>query len=290
MKKSVFKFTLLIPVILFVAVFMSCGGGSDTETVENSKDAGKATVGQLDDIIRRGTLKVGLSTFVPWAMIDKNGDLIGFEVDVAKQLAADMGVEIEFIQTKWSGIIPALLTGKFDIIIGGMSITPERNISVNFSDAYEYSGQSIVANKDRAGGLSSLDDFNRKDIILATRTGSTGAVAIEQFMPNAEVRLFEDEPQGIQELLNGRVDAWVSSFPFPQLQAEKYPDKLYIPIDPEIFRNEPIAFAVRKGEHDFMNFLNNWIQLKWADSFLDSRYRYWFMGEDWMDQVDLGSD
>ena len=281
---------MIAPLVLIMSLaLVSCGGNSNSEVTQNDGDK-TAKTEQLDDIIRRGTLKVGLSTFVPWAMLDKNGELVGFEVDVAKQLAADMGVEVEFIQTKWSGIIPALLTGKFDIIIGGMSVTPERNISVNFSDAYEYSGQSIVANKDRAGGYTSLEDFNKPDIVLAARTGSTSVTAIEQFLPEAELRQFDDEPQGVQELLNGRVDAWVSSFPFPQLQAQKYPDKLYIPIDPEIFRDEPISFAVRKGEHDFMNFLNNWITLKWSDGFLDSRYRYWFMSEDWMSQVDIASE
>lgn len=286
MKKSTFKFSVIMLVLALSVTLISCGGNSDSA---DGQDQSK-NISQLDEIIKRGTLKVGLSTFVPWAMLDKNGELVGFEVDVAKALAEDMGVEIEFIQTKWSGIIPALMTGKFDIIIGGMSITPERNISVNFTDAYEYSGQSIVANKDLIPGLTSLEQLNSSDIVLAARTGSTSVAAIEQFLPEAEVRLFDDEPQGVQELLNGRVDAWVSSFPFPQLQAEKYPETLYVPIDPEIFSEEPISFAVRKGEHDFMNFLNNWITLKWGNGFLDSKYRYWFMGEEWMDQVDLSSE
>lgn len=277
---------LMILVIVSILI-VSCGNGDSKASVAADE---KSVSSQLDEIMKRGTLKVGLSTFVPWAMLNKDGELIGFEVDVAKQLAKDLGIEIEFIQTKWSGIIPALLTAKFDIIIGGMSVTPERNISVNFTDAYEYSGQSIVANKARTGGLTGLENFNDENIILAARTGSTSVVAIERFLPNAELRLFDDEPQGIQELLNGRVDAWVSSFPFPQLQAEKYPDTLYIPIELEIFQEEPIAFAVRKGEHDFMNFLNNWITLNWAGGFLDERYRYWFMDEEWMDQVDLGSE
>ena len=76
----------------------------------------------IEQVIKRGILKVGMSTFVPWAMKDKTGKLIGFEIDVATRLAEDLGVKIEFTPTKWAGIIPALLTGKFDVIIGGMSI------------------------------------------------------------------------------------------------------------------------------------------------------------------------
>lgn len=87
----------------------------------------------LVEVKERGTLRVGLSTFVPWAMRDKQGELVGFEVDVARRLAKDAGLKVEFIPTAWDGIIPALLAGKFDVIIGGLSITPERNMSVLFT-------------------------------------------------------------------------------------------------------------------------------------------------------------
>jgi len=92
----------------------------------------------IEQVQQRGVLRVGMSTFVPWAMKDKQGNLIGFEIDVAKRLAQDMGVKVEFVPTKWSGILPALLTGKFDIVIGGMGITSERNLKVNFSMPYDY--------------------------------------------------------------------------------------------------------------------------------------------------------
>ena len=73
----------------------------------------------LDTIKERGVMKVGLGIFVPWAMKDKQGELVGFEIDVAKSIAEELGVEIEFIPTAWDGIIPALLAKKFDIIISG---------------------------------------------------------------------------------------------------------------------------------------------------------------------------
>jgi len=96
--------------------------------------AGTASAeGVLEEIQKRGTLKVGMSTFVPWAMRDKEGNLMGFEIDVATKVAEDLEVEVEFVPTAWSGIIPALLAKKFDLIIGGMSITPARNLTVNFA-------------------------------------------------------------------------------------------------------------------------------------------------------------
>ena len=88
----------------------------------------------IDKVMRKGKLRVGLASFVPWAMQDKKGEWIGFEIDVAKQLAKDMGVEIEFVPTKWEGLIPSLLTGKFDMIIAGMTGTPQRALKINFTN------------------------------------------------------------------------------------------------------------------------------------------------------------
>ena len=92
----------------------------------------------IETIKKRGVIKIGLDLFVPWSMRDKNGDLIGFEPDVGRKLAEDMGVEVEFVPTKWAGIIPALVAGKFDVIISGMTVTPSRNLTVNFSEPYAF--------------------------------------------------------------------------------------------------------------------------------------------------------
>ena len=105
----------------------------------------------VETIKKRGAIRVGMSTFVPWAMRDKNGELIGYEIDIAKRLAEDMQVKAEFVPTAWDGIIPALLAGKFDVVIGGMSITPERNLTVNFTLPYANSGIHMVANKAISG-------------------------------------------------------------------------------------------------------------------------------------------
>jgi polar amino acid transport system substrate-binding protein len=238
----------------------------------------------IEQIMKRGMLRVGMSTFVPWAMKDKTGKLIGFEIDVARQLAEDMGVKVEFVPTKWAGIIPALLTGKFDVIIGGMSIRPDRNLKVNFSIPYDYAGQSIVANKKTAAGFNRLEDFNRPDVIIAARLGSTAADAANKFMPKAQKKFFDDEAQVIQEVLNGRAHAAVASAPLPAFQALKYPDQLFLPVS-GTFTREPIGFAVKKGDFDTLNYFNNWIRVTEAKGWLAERKHYWFETKDWENQV-----
>ena len=238
----------------------------------------------IEKIQKQGVIRVGMSTFVPWAMKDKQGNLAGFEIDVAKKLARDMGVKIEFVPTAWSGIIPALLTGKFDVIIGGMGITPKRNLKVNFTIPYDYSGMSMVAHKARAKGFSSLADFNKKEVSIALRLGTTAEQAARKYMPNASLKLFENESQALQELNLGRVHAVVSSAPMPVFHALKYPDKLFIPVK-ENFTKEPIGFAIRKGDHDALNYLNNWILNMHAQGFLKEKKAYWFESKKWEDLV-----
>lgn len=240
----------------------------------------------LEQIIDKNTLRVGFSTFVPWAMKDKKGGYTGFEIEVAQKLAADMGVNITFVPTKWSGIIPALLTGKFDIIIGGMGITPERNLKVNFSDPYEFSGMSLVANRKLAAGHAGLEAFNNADMTIVARIGTTAAAAAKKYLPEAKLRLFDDEGQALQEVLNNRAAAMVSSQPFPEFQTLKYADKLFLPLAGKTFTKEPIGFAIRKGDADFLNFLNNWIRVRNADGWLQERYDYWFTTQDWKSQVE----
>jgi len=279
--KSV-RLTVLLTIFSLALLLVGCGPAPQES--KSSEATAEAKASQLDTILQRGTIKVGFDTFKPWAMKDKEGNYIGFEIEVAQKLAEDMGVKVEFVPTKWSGIIPALLTGKFDIIIGGMSVTPQRNLKVNFSIPYEFSGMNIVASQEMAGGRTSLKDFNTPDTKIAVRLGTTAAEAANNFLPNAEKLYFDEESQTIQELLNKRVHALVASNPLPFTLAEEYADQLYMPLDDD-FTNEPIAFAVRKGDTDFLNWLNNWVLVTSSKGWLQNRYHYWFFTKEWENQI-----
>ncbi len=279
-KKIIHRLWVLVFALALPFVF----GCTPENSGEESSASSEPRASMLDEIVRRGTLKVGMSTFEPWAMKDKNGELIGFEIDVARRLAGDMGVDIEFVPTQWSGIIPALLTGKFDVIIGGMSINADRNLKVNFSVPYDYSGMSIVASREFAPGYTSLDDFNKPEVVIVARLGTTAADAAKKFMPNAEIRLFDSEPLAFQELKNGNAHAMVSSAPFPGHRAAEYPDELYLPIS-GTFTFEPIGFALPKSDLDLLNYFNSWITVVDAEGWLEERKHYWFETLDWKDQI-----
>lgn len=237
----------------------------------------------IESIKQRGVITIGLSTFTPWSMRAMNGELIGFEPDVGRKLAEDMGVEAEFVPTAWDGIIPALLAGKFDVIISGMSATPQRNLTVNFTDAYAYSGMTILANRQLTEGYG-LEDLDSPDVTFSARRGAVPASVIAQRFPNAELLLFDDEGAVVQEVLNGNAHATMASEPLPSHEASRYPDTLHVPFD-VLFNQLGEGFALRKGDPDALNFFNNWIAHYWRTGWLQERHDYWFTGQEWSSQV-----
>ncbi len=238
----------------------------------------------IETIKKRGTIRVGMSTFIPWAMRDKNGDLIGFEIDVAKKLATDMDVDIEFVPTAWDGIIPALLAGKFDVIIGGMSITPARNLTVNFTSPYANSSVGIMAHRGLADGLEWPAGYNSTRVTWACRRGTTPCLYIQENFPKATLRQFDDDGQVEQEVLNGNAHALAASQPKPAFAIYENPEVAFAPTDEKIQPNSE-AFALRKGDPDALNFFNNWITLNRQSGWLEKTHAYWFGGRPWADQL-----
>ena len=242
------------------------------------------------DIQKRGVLKVGISTFVPWAMRDKNGNLVGFEIDVAKKVAEDMGVEVEFIPTSWGGMIPALIAKKFDVIISGMTMTPQRNLTVNFSRPYAQSGLQLVANRKLTGGFTSLEDFNSEDVTVTCRRGATPCTLAEKLFPKAVLRQFDVDGQALQEVINGTAEATMGSKPSPGFWITDYPDVLYLPFGDEYLSKSNESFAIRKGDPDALNYFSNWILINIESGWLTERSDFWFNNPDgWKDLVDVQS-
>lgn len=238
----------------------------------------------IETIKKRGALKVGMSTFVPWAMRDKNGELVGFEIDVAKKVAADMDVDVEFVPTSWDGIIPALIAGKFDVIIGGMSVRPQRNLTINFTIPYAHSGMGIAANKAMAADMKWPDDYDSADVTFSCRRGATSCSDVDRLFPKATVRKFDDDVQAFQEVLNGNAHAVLSSYPKPVEWASGNPEHIFLPTTDNLSQGDE-AFGLRKGDPDALNFFSNWILVNTTNRWLAERHHYWFKTRDWVSQV-----
>lgn len=238
----------------------------------------------IEEIKRRNTLRVGMSTFVPWAFRNRAGELIGYEIDVATRLAQDMGVRPEFVPTAWDGIVPALLAGRFDMIIGGMTVTAARNLSANFTNSYSASGVDLAASKRLADGMVTMEAWNRPNVTISGRRGTSALAAAQRLFPRATFRQFDDDAQSILEVVNGRAHGMVGSMPRPRFAVLENEAALFSPFTQPLARQID-SMAVRKGDPDALNFLNNWIASRQLDGFLEERQAYWFQNREWRDQV-----
>jgi polar amino acid transport system substrate-binding protein len=177
--------TGLVAALAIFAMAVPCVMADDIELAKKST---------LEEIVKRGELRVGFEAgYLPFEMADKNGNFVGFDIDMAKAMADAMGVKFVPVNTAWDGIIPALVTKKFDIIISGMTVTQQRNLKINFADPYIIVGQTILLNKKHEGVVKSYKDLNDPKYVITSKLGTTGEQAIKRLIPKATYKSFEVE-------------------------------------------------------------------------------------------------
>ena len=270
MRKHFCKGIIALCVLLMVGIPAALASDVQKDLASNST---------IEKILRSGKLRVGMSTFVPWAMQSKTGEWVGFEIDIARKLAEDMGVEVEFVPTKWEGLIPSLLTGKFDLVIAGMTGTPKRALKINFTQPYDYTGTQICINKKYENEIKKPEDLNDPKYIVLSRVGVTATETAKRLLPKAQKRLFSDNGSMVQELLNGKATAIIQSLPEPAQLAAKNPETLAV-VEGTLTK-EPISIGVRKSDPDTLAYLNNWIENVRCEGFLKEKADYWWGGMEW---------
>jgi polar amino acid transport system substrate-binding protein len=260
--------------VLFLSgiIFSASVFGADIELAKKST---------LETIIKRGQLLVGLEAgYQPFEMQDEKGNIVGFDVDMAYEMGKAIFGEggekkVKLVNTAWEGIIPALMTEKFDIIMSGMTVLQSRNLKVNFCEPYYYIGQCLLINKKDADKYKSYKDLNKKRVVVTSKLGVTGAFTAEKLMPNAELRLFKTEGEGALQVANGVADAFIYDEPQVRVFAAKYKDTTVGIFDPITY--EPLAWAINKGDPDFLNWLNNFLRQVRGDGRWDQLKQKWFV-------------
>ena len=165
----------------------------------------EAGASSWDRIKASGKLRIGLEgTYPPFNYQDKDGQLAGFEIDFAKALAAQLGLKPEFSPAPFAGLLGALESGRIDVVINQITITPERQAKYDFSEPYTVSGIQIITLKGKTG-------LNRPDDLAGKRVGVGLGTNYEQWIranvPTADVRAYDDDPTKYQDLRAGRIDA-----------------------------------------------------------------------------------
>jgi polar amino acid transport system substrate-binding protein len=262
--------------------------------VELAKDS------TLEGILRRGELRIGLEVgYMPFEMIDKRSglrqkeirhggfrrkgrqlSLIGFDIDIGIEMAKALGVKPVFIDTLWPSIIPALKLGRFDIIFGGMSVTEARKTQVDFANPFMTVGQTVLLNAKHKNTVKSYKDLNDPEFVVVSKPGTTGEEAVQRLIPKAAYETADTEIEGAMRVLKGTADAFVYDFPFNAVFIAMNPSDQLIFLD-EPFTKEPVAWAIRKNDPDFMKFINDFLAEIKADGRFDKIYNKWFKSSDW---------
>lgn len=241
----------------------------------------RAQADVLDDILERGTIRFGVAEFVPWTINTNSGELIGFEIDVGRKIASDMNVRAEFKVYEWEKMIPALQQGEIDVIAAGMAITPGRALQVNFSQPLGTSGISIATNTDKTKNVSELRHLNDERIIITVVADTLAHSVAQTFFEKSVIRTYPSSDLAEYDILHDRAHAYLASLPEVNFLALRNPRKVDVPIrEPLVASSE--GLAVKKGEQEFLNFLNAWVIARQTDKWLGTTREYWFNTIEWL--------
>jgi polar amino acid transport system substrate-binding protein len=208
-----------------------------------------------DKIIKEKELTFAMTgAYPPFNFINEDGEVIGFDIDIANAIAEKMGVEAKPITTAWDGIIGGLKGNRFDMIIGSMAIREDREKEVNFSDPYYYSGAQFFAKT--GSGLSSIEDLEKGKVGVVT--GTTFHDALKEMDNIDQILQFESDVDNFKSVEQGRIDGLVTD-KFVGLQA---PKKYGVDIEPvgSLLYTEDIAIAIRKDDTKLLEEVNKAIK------------------------------
>ena len=215
----------------------------------------------LNDILDSGKLKFGTTgDWNPMSTRDTaSNSYKGFDIDVATELAKDLGVEVEFVPTDWKTLVNGVVAGKYHIT-GSASISPARMKVAGFSESYLAVEIYPFTTKDKADRFDGWDSANQPGVKVATTLGTTFEKLVKEAFPNAEISVVEAPARGYQEVLAGRADVFVTSNIEGATLAQKFPIVRLPGADAR--SPAPIAMLVPQSDQVWINYVNNWIKVK----------------------------
>lgn len=236
----------------------------------------------LSRILKSGELRVGTSTSQPpFTMKSKDGQLMGYEVELATLLTDAMNLKLNFVVKPFSELLPALEKGEIDVIMSGMTITPERNLKATFVGPYIVSGKSILAKSKRLSALDEMTEINRPTIKVAALEGSTSQRFVELLAPKVELITTKDYETAVNMVMNDEVDIMVADYPICVLSILRHPEAGLATLETPL-TIEPIGIALPPDAFQLHNLIQNYLnglQLSGALQILETK---WFEDSSWL--------
>lgn len=264
------RFSFLALAILFILILAACGSKETGGSSEKAEETGGIESG--DGLKEPGVLRVGFEgTYRPFNFMgDNNKDYEGFDVDISNELAKRMDVETEFVATSWDSLIGGLKSDKFDVIIAQMTVTEERKESVDFTDPYVVTGSVLITRED-TDDITKLEDIKGKKV--GAGAGTTFAEVAES-VDGANVTLYKTVNEYLQDLINGRLDVIINDQLLMSYNIKE--ESLPVKVASEILNEDEIAMAVKKGNTELVEKLNEELAAMIEDGTYEEIYRKWF--------------
>jgi cyclohexadienyl dehydratase len=228
----------------------------------------------LNEILDSGVLKVGTTgDWNPMSVRDPaSNSYKGFDVDVMNELAADLGVEVEFVPTDWKTLVNGVVAGKYHMT-GSASISPPRMKVAGFSDSYIAVEIFPFTHTDKADQFDGYDSINQPGVKVATTLGTTFEGLAREWFPNAEITVVEAPARGFQEVISGRADVFITSNIEGSTLVTKFPLTRVKNTEPRA--PSPIAMLMPQDDQVWINYVNNWIKIKEAGGFFETTAAKW---------------
>ena len=230
----------------------------------------------LQAVIKRGELIVGtFDFFPPWGFRDAQNNIVGMDVDIAKDLAEQMKVKLTLVAVPTApDRINFLVAGKIDVAISNFTATVERSKTITFTEPYVIDGFGVIFNK--TAKIKDWPDLNGKKV--AVTTGSTGEILLSQKAPKRRPSASTRPPPALLAVQQGKADAQIEDYTYTVYHAGRDPKKALGFIE-KPFDLNPYSFGVRKGDQEWLNFLNFYIYKLHQSGKMKELYKKWFNAE-----------
>jgi polar amino acid transport system substrate-binding protein len=261
-----------IPKIIFLVLVALCVNSGHSQEI-------------IDRIMQTNTLRVGMSGMQPPYNVESvDGDLIGYEVDLAKRLANDLGVGLEIVRLPFNELLPSLQANKIDIVMSGMTMTAERNAQVVFLGPYIYSGKSILTNAHIFIEMETTAELNRSSTKITTLSGSTSEKFVLEYLPKVKLIPESDYEKCLELVIDGKADIMLADFSICTYTLLRNPE-LGLETFDEPITKEPIGMAIKHTDPLFINLLQNFLVQLNAEGTLEVLNDKWFWSEEWIERV-----
>ncbi|MEA4891167.1 MAG: basic amino acid ABC transporter substrate-binding protein [Peptococcaceae bacterium] len=272
--------TILLVCLMAVSMLAGCGGNDannppadndQPQTGNEGQDAAEKTL--WEQIQEAGVITVGNSPdYEPYEYEEGDGTVVGFDIDLLDLICQELGIKYELVTLTFENIETAVQTGQVNVGMSGLSVTPERQQTFDFTTPYFSSGQAIAVNPD--SGYTTIEDLAGKKITAGM--GTTGMDAAQKNIPDADVIGMDNYALAFMQLKNKGCDAAVADLPVVQ----KYAAKDGFTILEQVLSYEDNAILVAKGNEDLVEALNGAIATLKENGKIDELTQKWMVGEE----------